>query len=83
MQCVPIAFKYTIVSLMQSVSEPVCCMLAIAHVQTQNMDFFQRVQMKESNHHKTHKGDVSPLGHTEKVDLCNVPVIQTSCVHVY
>lgn len=36
-----IAFKCIIMSLMWSVSERICCTLAIIHVQTQSMDFLQ------------------------------------------
>lgn len=50
----------------RSVSKPICCALTIVHVQTESWEFPPACKMKESNHLKTHKTQVSVVGPCKK-----------------
>lgn len=75
-------FECIVMSWMSSVSKPICFTLTIIDVQTLNREFDQPVQMKESNHLKTHKRSVCPLGHSMEIDLYSMVVIHTESMHV-
>lgn len=53
----------------RSVSKPICCASTIVHVQTESWEFQPASKMKESNHLKTHKTQVSVVGPCEETHL--------------
>lgn len=53
----------------RSVLKPICCASTIVHVQRESWEFSLACKMKESNHLKTHKTQVSVVGPCEKTHL--------------
>lgn len=69
-------FECNVMLLMWSVSKPILLRTRLSCA-NRELGFPRPVQMKESNHLKTHKRAVFPLGLAEEMDLCNMVVIHT------